>query len=131
VKTYALEEVTRAIVSSWSRETCHARDEYIDRGRPGDRSRGQCGTTALVIHDWCGGDVLVADLFVGGCVDGVHYWNRLPDGVDLDLTIGQLLDGETIGTPMAVDRVQGAIPMKGRKPYELLSERVKSCLHST
>ena len=48
------------------RETCCARDDFVNRGRAGDRSRGQCGTTALVVQDWRGGDLFVADVFIEG-----------------------------------------------------------------
>ena len=42
---------------------------------------GQCAVTALVLQDEFGGEL------VRGLVNGVsHYFNRLPDGTDLDLT---------------------------------------------
>lgn len=47
-------------------------------------SLGQCAVTALVVQDELGGELLRA------VVDGVsHYWNRLPDGSELDLTRDQ------------------------------------------
>ena len=48
---------------------------------PHNRPWGQCAVTALVVQDRFGGELLRAR------VDGVsHYWNRLPDGSELDLT---------------------------------------------
>lgn len=124
---HTLAEVTAAIVASWSRETCFARDDYLDRGRLGDRSRGQCGTTALVLSDFLGGDLIVADVFVDGQKDGVHYWNRLPDGLIVDLTVNQFQSNETLGAASELSRPPGP-PVKGLAQYLLLSDRVASVL---
>ena len=45
---------------------------------------GQCAVTALVVQDFLGGELIRA--FVCG---ESHYWNRLPDGSELDLTADQ------------------------------------------
>lgn len=45
---------------------------------------GQCAVTALVVQDFMGGELL-RGLVPGGS----HYWNRLPAGVEIDLTIQQ------------------------------------------
>lgn len=125
---YSIEQVSRAITSSWSRDTCFARDDFIERGRVEDLSRGQCGTTALVLQDYLGGVLLVADVYREGHQDGVHYRNRLPDGSIVDLTGHQFLADETIGTFSQVERPPGP-PTKGRVAYELLSDRVKRSLN--
>ena len=80
---------------------------------PANPSFGQCAVTALVIQDHVGGELLRA------AVDGVpHYWNRLPDGREIDLTRSQFgrsalnLLGETrsrqhvLSFPSTVDRYQ-------------------------
>jgi len=126
----SLDEVTAAIVGSWSHETCYARDDYVARGRCGDRSRGQCGTTALVLNDYLGGDLIVADVFVDGQKDGVHYWNRLPDGRVVDLTREQFRSNETLGTATVSKRPSGP-PNKGLAQYTLLSNRVASVLQAS
>lgn len=42
---------------------------------------GYCGVVAQVVQGMFGGDIMA------GRVDGVrHYWNRLPDGREVDLT---------------------------------------------
>jgi hypothetical protein len=125
---YTLAEVSAAIVASWSRETCYARTDYIERGRSGDLSRGQCGTTALVLNDLLGGEIHVADLFVDGQKDGDHYWNRLPDGRFVDLTKNQLLSNETLGAAKITVRLPGP-PVNGFAPYSILRDRVTKILH--
>jgi hypothetical protein len=81
---------------------------------------GQCAVTALVVQDLLGGDLL------RGLVNGVsHYWNRLPNGQEIDLTIQQF------GT---ITERQGAIVRERdyvlsfpetAKRYELLRKRVQ------
>lgn len=45
----------------------------------------QCAVTAMVIQDYLGGDLLRCE-----CDNGdSHYWNRLPNGKQVDLTYGQ------------------------------------------
>ncbi len=74
------ELIIRAIKASWSKETSASPDKW-SKDNP---SLGQCAVTALVIQDLKGGDLL------RGKVNGSsHYWNRLPDGPELDLTIDQ------------------------------------------
>jgi hypothetical protein len=125
-----LSQVTDAIVASWGPDTQYATDEQPSR-KPGDRSRGQCGTTALVIQDWLGGEILTAEVSRDGDPVGVHYWNRLPDGREVDVTRGQFLPSETLGEQQVAlcrppDSEFQAHP--GCAPYSLLSQRVRRLL---
>lgn len=96
-----LPEIESAVRASWGPDTSYASDAYMARGA--DRlSRGQCGTTALVVHELLGGELMVADLEHSGRVDGVHYWNVLPDGVEVDLTRDQLTADERLVDPRRV-----------------------------
>jgi hypothetical protein len=46
--------------------------------------RGDFAVTALIVQDHLGGKLIRAE------VEGVsHYWNRLPDGTEIDLTRDQ------------------------------------------
>lgn len=75
----SIEVLARAIRAAWSAETSLAED-----WSPMHPSVGQCAVTALVVQDFFGGDLLQS------VVQGVsHYWNRLPDGTELDLTRDQ------------------------------------------
>jgi hypothetical protein len=123
----SLEDVERAVRASWSAETAFASAGYLERA-PDRPSRGQCGTTALVVHDLLGGELLVADVAVAGVVDGVHYWNRLPDGACVDLTADQFVAGEVVLAPRVVERPGPPKPERARAAYLLLSERVRQSL---
>jgi hypothetical protein len=125
-----LSEVADAIVASWGPDTQYATEEQPSR-KPGDRSRGQCGTTALVVQDWLGGEILAATVSRDGESVGAHYWNRLPDGTEVDLTGGQFLATETLSE----QRVAPSRPPdsefqahRGFIPYLLLSQRVRALL---
>lgn len=101
VKQPTLPEIESAVRASWGPDTSYASDAYMNRGAD-QLSRGQCGTTALVVHDLLGGDLMVADLEHEARIDGVHYWNVLPDGVEVDLTRDQLTPHERLVNPRRV-----------------------------
>jgi len=86
-------------------------------------SRDQCGMTALVVQDILGGDLILAEVHVQGAQIGHHYWNRLPDGSELDLTADQFRPGEQVVGGAVVVRPPDA-PRYHREQYELLRERV-------
>lgn len=64
----------------WDKGTS-ATPERWEAHRP---STGQCAVTALVVQDRFGG-MLVRSVNEGDS----HYWNRLPDGTEVDLTRDQ------------------------------------------
>lgn len=75
-----LRAVQEAVRTAWSSETS------IDRAKwsPENPAWGQCAVTALVIQDFFGGHLQRAE------IEGTsHYWNRLPSGDEVDLTIEQ------------------------------------------
>jgi hypothetical protein len=115
-----LEAVVRA---SWSAETCDPVD--LPDWSPANAARGQCGITALVLQDLLGGDLLVAEVrHADGARQGVHYWNRLAGGVEVDVTREQFLDGEVVGAPEVVERPDDLSGARLLEQYELLSARV-------
>lgn len=72
-----LDELARRLENSWTRET--SADPV--RWSAENSSFGQCAVTALIVQDHFGGELLRAR------VNGVsHYWNRLPFGLEVDLT---------------------------------------------
>ncbi|MFY1702820.1 YunG family protein [Micromonospora sp. WMMA1923] len=91
--------------------------------RPDNPARGQCGVTALVVQDLLGGDLILGEVLVGGARTGYHYWNRLPDGRDVDLTAEQFRPEEVIVGGRVQHRPPGA-PRRCRRQYELLRQRV-------
>lgn len=68
VPTWTLSEIQAAVRSSWGPETLFAPADSLARGS-GQSSRGQCGTTALVIQDQLGGDLMIADVEYEGRVE--------------------------------------------------------------
>ena len=73
---------------------------------------------------WLDADVLRAD----GSRQGVHFWNQLPSGQEVDLTREQFIDGETIQTPRAVQRAPDTSVGRLAAQYRALSDRVRTTL---
>jgi hypothetical protein len=68
------------IAGCWKRSTSYDPEGWTAV----NRAWGQCAVTALVVQDLFGGVVL------RGLVNGIeHYWNRLPNELEVDLTRGQ------------------------------------------
>ncbi len=93
-----------AIAASWGPDTCDPQDlPWSARNPP----RGQCGVSALVLQDFCGGELLLSEVLVDGARVGYHWWNRLPDGSEVDLTRGQFRADEVVGAPRVVPHPPG------------------------
>ncbi len=121
-----LDEVTAAVRAAWCRETCD--DGDLADWTPANPARGQCGVTALVLHDLFGGDLLLAEVLrPDGSRQGVHWWNRLPDGTEVDLTRGQFAPGEVVQEPRVVIRPPG-LPRRGAAQYLALRDAVDAAL---
>ena len=116
-----MDALVAALRASWDEATC---DPVDLPWSPANPSRGQCGVTALVVHDHLGGELLVAEVRRGdGSLQGVHTWNRLPDGSELDLTREQFSSDEHVQAPRVVVRPEGP-PRRCGEQYARLAERV-------
>jgi hypothetical protein len=103
----------------WSRETAYEPEKWT----PENPTHGQCAITALVIQDLLGGDLLRAK------VNGAeHYWNRLPDSSELDLTRDQFGPALTTTTPERVSRAYVLSFSNTVRRYEQLSQLFTSAL---
>jgi hypothetical protein len=61
--------------------------------------------TALVLQEILGGELLLADVLnEDGSQQGVHFWNRLRGGLEVDLTRGQFTPSEVVQSPKIIDR---------------------------
>ncbi|MBG0562471.1 YunG family protein [Actinoplanes aureus] len=116
-----LELVATILRAAWGADTCDPHD--LPDWRPENPARGQCGVTALVVQDLLGGDLVLGEVLVGGVKTGHHYWNRLPDGREADLTADQFRPGETVTGGQVQPRPSDA-PRRCREQYELLRHRV-------
>jgi 8-oxo-dGTP pyrophosphatase MutT (NUDIX family) len=112
-----------AIRASWCRWT----SDPVDQPGWTDAypASGQCASTALIVQDRLGGELLIADVHeADGSRQGVHYWNRLPDGRELDLTREQFRCGEVVGDPETVARPADVTRGRLAGQYHLLAARV-------
>jgi len=125
---HTLAEIEAAIRASWGRDTVDDEDEWT----PDNPSRGQCDVTSLVVHDIFGGDVLAAGVFRDGERVESHMWNRLPGGLELDLTREQFKNGEVICEPSVRQRPARFEPDHPRyhryEAYLVLASRVHARL---
>lgn len=92
------EELAKALRASWTRETTAAPSAWGAT----NPSRGQCDVTSLVVLEYLGGDLQLAPVFLGDEQVEHHYWNRVADTDELDLTREQFTDGQRIGDPELV-----------------------------
>jgi hypothetical protein len=125
---HTLTEIEAAIRSCWSLDTADPEDGWT----PDNPSRGQCDVTCLVVNDIFGGDILAADVFRDGERVEAHMWNRLPGGLELDLTREQFRNGEVVGEPSIRNRPATVDPAHPRyhryEAYLVLARRVQDRL---
>ncbi|MGY1698498.1 YunG family protein [Geodermatophilus sp. SYSU D00766] len=120
------EQLTAAVRAAWCRGTCD--DSDLADWSPANPARGQCGATALVLHDLLGGNLLLAEVLrPDGSRQGVHWWNRLPDGTEADLTREQFAPHEVVQAPRVVVRPPGP-PRRNREQYLRLRAAVLRAL---
>lgn len=125
---HTLAEIEDAIRASWGPDTADEDDGWT----PDNPSRGQCDVTSLVLNDLFGGELLAADVFRNGERVEAHMWNRLPGGVEVDLTRDQFESGEEIGEPSVRRRPERFDPEHPRyhryQAYLVLARRVEDRL---
>jgi hypothetical protein len=120
------EDLETAVRAAWALDTCDPVD--ADDWSDANPSRGQCGSTALTIHDLLGGELLIAEVIRSdGSRQGVHYWNLLPDRTELDLTRDQFADNEVIQHPRILRRPAG-LPNRCAEQYLTMRHRVFDAL---
>jgi ADP-ribose pyrophosphatase YjhB (NUDIX family) len=123
----SLTELERAIRSSWGMWTADPVDQPSWSST--NPARGQCASTALIVQDMLGGQLLIADVdHQDGSRQGVHYWNRLATGMELDLTREQFTGREVIGEPRVVQRPADVTRGRLAGQYRLLAAAVASRL---
>jgi hypothetical protein len=117
----SVESLSEILRAAWGPDTCDPHD--LDDWRPDNPARGQCGVTALVVQDLLGGDLILGEVFTGEIKVGHHYWNRLPDGSEVDFTASQFHPGEAVSGGQVQHRPPDA-PRRCRQQYQLLRQRV-------
>ena len=79
--------------------------------------------------------MLSADVYLDGERIMAHMWNRLPSGIEIDLTRDQFKNGEVLGEPAARPRPATFDPTHPRyhryQQYLVLATRVRKRLGLT
>ncbi|WP_406295433.1 hypothetical protein OG948_09500 [Embleya sp. NBC_00888] len=115
----------KALRASWAADTCSP-DNQAD-WLPDNPAWGHCDITALIVHDIFGGDLLLGEVHLNGDQYGFHWWNRLPSGIELDLTYEQFRQGQAVTEARVVQRPPG-LPPRRCEEYLLLRDRVSKHL---
>src|SRR5689334_14582809 len=79
---HSLKDLKWLLRTAWCEDTSLSPAEWSGA----NPAVGQCAVTALIVQDLFGGKLLRGQL-----MRGTHYWNRLPNGDEVDLTAEQFL----------------------------------------
>jgi hypothetical protein len=124
-----------AIEKSWSEETGILSGWCVDGSgkaswNPENPARGQGAGTALIIHDFFGGRLKRCEVYDApwGDYGRSHFYNELPDGKEVDLTVCQFPKGTTFGRFEYANRdlLLSFSPIK--EQYKLLGKKVAMIL---
>ncbi|MFH8610768.1 hypothetical protein ACH4D5_25150 [Streptomyces sp. NPDC018029] len=115
-----LTDIEAALRESWGADTYPPDSKHS--WPPDNPARGQCGVTALVLHDLLGGELMCGEVRVDGVRTDYHWWNRLGAGVEIDLTRHQFAPEEVVTAGEVVTRPPEI--RRCREEYELLRARV-------
>ena len=115
-----LTDIEAAVRGSWGADTYPPDSEHA--WPPDNPARGQCGVTALVLHDLLGGELMRGEVHVDGVRTDYHWWLRIGEGLEIDLTREQFAPEETVTEGTVVVRPPEI--RRCREEYELLRARV-------
>jgi hypothetical protein len=117
-----LADIEQIVRSSWGADTYPP--DASHPWDPGNPARGQCGVVALVVNDLLGGDLIRAEVHVNGERVDFHWWNRMPSGLEIDLTREQFRPEEVLTAAVTITRPPDDAIKRLRAEYELLRQRV-------
>lgn len=120
----SIAQLTAALQAAWGPDTCAPED--IKDWSETNSARGQCATTAVVVHDYFGGDLVRGEVHVRGEQVDYHWWNRLPDGSEIDLTRQQFSVQESVVGCVYVPRPTGRTRLD--REYSILADRAAAHL---
>jgi hypothetical protein len=124
VRAYGVRAVAAALRESWRRDSA-----WIDDWDACNPARGQCGSSALVLQDLCGGALLSGLVREPGGVPIVHYWNLFAAGA-FDATWDQFACGARVVQSREIQRHQLLVGRWFTERYEALRGRVGLLLAS-
>jgi hypothetical protein len=108
------------LFEAWCKETSASPDSWSEQ----NPALGQCAISALVVQDLLGGELLRT------IVNGEsHYWNRLPNGQEVDTTRQQFGSEPRIDSPTTVRERSYVLSFPYTvKRYEVLKSRIASAI---
>ncbi|WP_069160330.1 YunG family protein [Nocardia altamirensis] len=115
--------IDQALRASWAADTCSPDDIERAGWQPSNPAWGHCDVTALIVNDIFGGELMVGEVRLDEEQQGFHWWNRLPSGIELDLTREQFQLGQTITAARVIERRPGPTRFRWDE-YLLLRKRV-------
>lgn len=117
-------ELESLLRKSWTRETSADPQNWT----PENSAWVQCAVTALVNRDFKGGEILRASLENVKGFEHLrsHYWNRFPDGKEIDFTREQFLQNIVLPQPELRTREYVLSYPDTRKRYALLRLAVEN-----
>ncbi|MFI0723130.1 hypothetical protein [Streptomyces sp. NPDC021224] len=119
----SLLDLDRALRASWAADTCSPDDVAREAWSPDNPAWGHCDISALLVHDFFGGDLVVGEVHLAGEPQGHHWWNELPSGLHIDVTKEQFRRGQRVTGARRVVRPPGPLPRRWEE-YIRLRERV-------
>ncbi|MBW8381954.1 MAG: hypothetical protein K0M69_05465 [Youngiibacter sp.] len=119
---YRFLKLKKAIKRSWGIDTAYKDD--VPKWSADNPAVGQCAVTALIIHEYFGGQI-----YSGESQDGVvHYWNKV-HGFKIDLTRSQFKETK-IFSNIIIWKPEDLLQTGNvRERYEILRSRIEMYLH--
>lgn len=109
-------DTVKLIMAAWGKHTSSDPEGWSRR----DPGRGQDDVTALVIHDYAGGEILYGEIH-----GQPHYWNLVDNGVELDLLLRRY-GVDTTPPAIATPSIEELLADEDRVcRYRLLVSRVR------
>ena len=127
VSPWTQARVAEALRVCWAADTCSPDDLERAGWSTANPAWGHCDITALIVNDLFGGDLMLGEVQHAGEQQGYHWWNRLGDGSEIDLTREQFRLGQAITGARVVVRPPGRLRRRWEE-YLLLRERLASRL---
>ena len=115
-----LKQLKKAIRNSWGRDTCYYKFIWDDKNQ--SESAGHCRVVALIVNDYFGGKFLFSRVI--GNPKYTHYWNKLPNGKEVDFTKDQFPQKLKLTKPRILSRKQMLDNKKIERTYSILKKRV-------
>jgi hypothetical protein len=117
-----LADIERIVRASWGADTYPP--DASHPWDPDNPARGQCGVVALVVNDLLGGELMRGEIHINGERVDFHWWNRMPSGLEIDLTREQFRPEEVVTGAVAVTRPPVSAMKRMRAEYDRLRQRV-------